>query len=69
MNDGFPGAIARGIKLGIVFVFTFKCYLALGDIREIRIALNRMAVSLETQIGEKIKWAKMREELNQLGLM
>lgn len=55
MNDGFPGAIARGIKLGIVFVFTFKCYLALGDIREIRIALNRMAVSLETQIGEKIK--------------
>ena len=53
MNDGFPGAIARGIKLGIVFAF--ECYLALGDIREIRIALNRMAVSLETQIGEKIK--------------
>lgn len=55
MYNEFFEAIAKAIKLGIVCVFIFKCYLALGDIREIRIALNRMTVILETQIGETIK--------------
>jgi hypothetical protein len=53
--DEFFDALVRVIKLGIVIVFIFKCYLALEDIREMRIALNRIAVSLETQIEGKTK--------------